>query len=50
MIDAVIDELTCSDPASRMSAQEALDKLGNMIHSRSPALLLIRPEVIRTEC
>lgn len=46
----MIGDLTCPDPASRLSSQEALDKLGNMIYSRSQASLLIRPKVIRTEC
>jgi hypothetical protein len=48
-IDEVIGDLTCSDPASRMSADEALEKLGVVVYDKSPASLLLQPRVIQTE-
>ena len=45
-IDEVLDDLICPDPVSRMSAAEALKKLGNAIYARSPVSLLIHPKVM----
>jgi hypothetical protein len=42
-VDAVIDDLTCYYPSSRMGADEALK-----IYAMSPASPLIRPKIIQT--
>ena len=43
----MIGDLTCSDPASRMSADEALERLGGVVYDKPPASLLLH--IIRTE-
>ena len=48
-IDEVIGDLTCSDPKSRMSAHEALERLVGVVYDKSPASLVIQPHVIQTE-
>ncbi|KAF8958024.1 kinase-like domain-containing protein [Flammula alnicola] len=45
-IDEILSGMTESDPLLRMSAQEALDRLGNVVHSMPPASLHIEPVVI----
>ena len=47
-IDEVIGDLTCSDPKSRMSADEALKWLAGVVYDKLPASLILQPHVIRT--
>ena len=43
-IEKVIGDLTCSDPKSRMSADEALERLAGVVYDKSPASLVNQPQ------
>lgn len=40
-----MNDLVCSSPELRMSADATLDRLGNVLSSILPASLLIEPQV-----
>jgi hypothetical protein len=48
-IDEAISDLTQADPELRMSADTALERLGNIVNAMSPGSLLIEPQVIKAE-
>ena len=47
-IDEVLAGMTNIDPAHRLDAKEALDKLGKVLCSMTPESLLIEPVIIKT--
>ena len=46
-IDHVLEEMTESNLETRLSAQEALDKLGSIVNAMPPESLLVDLEVLR---
>ena len=46
-IDDVLVGMTNNDPVHRLDAKEALDRLGTVICSMTPASLLIEPVVFK---
>ena len=46
-IDEVVVCMTEMDPAHRLDAKEAKDRLGTIFHSMPPESLLIKPDVNR---
>ncbi|KAF9456179.1 hypothetical protein BDZ94DRAFT_1327147 [Collybia nuda] len=46
-IDEVVEAMTCTDSEIRLCANEALEKLQNVINSIAPRTLLVEPVPIR---
>jgi hypothetical protein len=46
-IDQVLGEMTLADPVARLSAHEALEKLGSVINAVTPTSLLIEPVILQ---
>jgi hypothetical protein len=46
-IDQVLEEMTLADPVARLSAHEALEKLGSVINAVTPTSLLIEPVILQ---
>jgi len=45
-IDDILVDLANENPVFRMDANEALERLGNMVHTMAPESFLIKPKIV----